>query len=794
MTIRVLRVVAAAAIACFAGVTLLAFTSVTFGRGRPFARRVLLPAFARQLLRLFHVRVEILGAMEFPSEPCFFIANHTSSLDVLVVAALGLPNARFFTSRYTLRFVPVTLVNLALGTFFLSEQYEPEKRRREFRAATNTLRRTGESAFLTPEGVRVRTGRVGRFNKAAFHMATVLHRPIVPLFFEIPVATDPGMALCPRAGVIRVHRLPTILTHDWRVEDVEANAARVREAYADFHRRLFGDAIRWERDGAGELLPRARLRHLRSRLRLAVHLLALLFRDVRARRISFADFRFSLRRQRVIGKVFSYAKHATVGASVFIDPFAPRFPSPHFAKVVRNFTQSSFPLKPSYAQIAITNQCPCHCFHCHVQNSQSGDLPRETILDLIASFTRLDFPMLFFVGGEPMSRFDDLLAFVEAASPHMDTRIFTSGVGATPERLTRLRKAGLAGLYVSLDHYQEEEHNRKRGNGFAYQSALAAIRHGVEQGFYVSVVCCTTGDMVRDGSFRKVVDLAESLGAHSIQLNEIRPVGAARNDGDLSISREDKEILTHYYRANNLSPRRIAIAMPWYLEEPERLGCMATSAQKVYVDGHGNVQPCELLKVSVGNILERSFDDIWEKFRAQCRYPVERCIVLNFNEILPEQETLPLAPAKTQETWPLMTAIPMAHAYRKLFSTPPAGPGAFAKKYDLSLARGIDFRVKENHWLPRVLGADLIAFGRTLFARSLCPQVPHHEFLHLAQFRRHGVAGVLTHYVYHGVWNLVRERRLGAAFRDVPFEREARAFQALQELVRKMHSERHQHE
>ena len=54
--------------------------------------------------------------------------------------------------------------------------------------------------------------------------------------------------------------------------------------------------------------------------------------------------------------------------------------------------------------------------------------------------------------------------------------------------------------------------------------------------------------------------------------------------------------------------------------------------------------------------------------------------------------------------------------------------------------------------------------------------VPHHEFLHLAQFRRFGVPRVLAHYVRYAAAGFVRHRDLGRAFREVPFEVEARAY------------------
>lgn len=522
-----------------------------------------------------------------------------------------------------------------------------------------------------------------------------------------------------------------------------------------------------------------------SSIRLKGHLLGLLGAGFVRGEIPFSGVRFALRRQRVVSRVFRHAKHARVGNRIFVDPFAPHFPSPYFAKVIRNFTQPTIPPPPNYAQISITNLCPCRCFHCHVQNTQQGDMPRDTVLGLVADLVAHDFPMLFFVGGEPFSRFDDLVAFVQAASPHMDTRMFTSGVGATPGRLAQLHKAGLVGVYVSLDAADASVHNAKRRHPHAFTSACDTIRQAADLGFYVSVVCCTTAAMVRDGSYRAVVDLAESLGAHSVQLNEIRPVGNAGEAAarDVFLGDGDKISLIAYMKEQNRSARRISIAMPWYLEEPYNLGCMATSAQKVYIDAHGHVQPCELLKVSLGNIQHRPFGEIWREFRAQSRYPVADCIVWNYRDIVDAEPATPLPPAATFSTWPAMTRLPMADTYEPIYGKQVPGAvysaGYFERKYELELRRGVDSAVREHSWLAKRLKAPYIALGSTLHASGAVRVVPRHEFLHVAQFRRCGVAGVILHYLRHGLANLLRCRNLGRAFRDVPFELEARAYERI---------------
>jgi MoaA/NifB/PqqE/SkfB family radical SAM enzyme len=405
---------------------------------------------------------------------------------------------------------------------------------------------------------------------------------------------------------------------------------------------------------------------LKARLTLFLlkhHLSALM-----AGELTVAQVSRSLKKQLLVSAQFRDAKYSQVGQKIFIDPFAPYFPSSYCSKLFSNNTAESFPPKPNFAQISITNRCPCHCVHCHVVNTQDADLPREVILETIEQIAQADFPLLFFVGGEPLMRFDDLLEFVTLARKSMDTRIFTSGVNASQERLQALRTAGLEGVCVSLDHHNEAAHNSKRGCPTAFRDACATIREAAALGFYVSVVCCTTSSMVRSGDTFKVVDLAESLGAHSIQLNEIRPVGNALvTEGyDFFLTEVDKTALISFYRQANRSKRRIAIVMPWYNEEPDKFGCTATSAQQAYIDAKGNVQPCPLLKVGLGNITTESFQSIWENFRSRSGHPVRECIVHRLAAELSASKELPLPVQRTYELWPEICRIESTDLFKRL--------------------------------------------------------------------------------------------------------------------------------
>jgi putative phosphoserine phosphatase/1-acylglycerol-3-phosphate O-acyltransferase len=190
---------------------------------------------ARLLLRLWGIRVVLHQDQPFPTRQTVFVSNHTSTLDLFVLVALGLPNTRFFLSGFLRKHVPLGIIATLMGTFFTVLQDRPEERVRIFQRADRILRRTGESVYLSPEGERVVSGDIGPFNRGAFHLATSLGAPIVPLYFAIPAEVDPGLGYDARPGDVDVYVKPAIDTSRWRVEDVNANKARVRQLFVAWH-------------------------------------------------------------------------------------------------------------------------------------------------------------------------------------------------------------------------------------------------------------------------------------------------------------------------------------------------------------------------------------------------------------------------------------------------------------------------------------------------------------------------------------------------------------------------------
>jgi 1-acyl-sn-glycerol-3-phosphate acyltransferase len=207
-----------------------------------FRARRLYTAIARSatrvVLKTWSIRLDVRRDAPWPTGQCVYVANHTSTLDIIALVALGLPTTRFFLSGFMKWWGPIGVLATLMGTFFTVPQTRPADRARIFARADRILRRTGESVFLSPEGGRILTGGIGTFNKGAFHLATSLQAPIVPLYFSIPKAIDPGMGYAAMPGTITVHVKAPIDTTQWQLDHVVRNTEAVRDLFVAWNREL----------------------------------------------------------------------------------------------------------------------------------------------------------------------------------------------------------------------------------------------------------------------------------------------------------------------------------------------------------------------------------------------------------------------------------------------------------------------------------------------------------------------------------------------------------------------------
>jgi 1-acyl-sn-glycerol-3-phosphate acyltransferase len=231
------RALVSAALMSMTSLLLIPIGVVTLFRARRLYSAIA-RVLSRAILRVYGIRLRVVQAQPFPRSQTIYISNHSSTLDLFVLVALGLPNCRFFLSGFLRKIVPLGIISSMMGTFFTVPQNRPADRARIFQRAERILRRTGESVYLSPEGGRITTGEIGHFNKGAFHLATNLRVPIVPLYFHIPRAIDPGIGYGAKPGTVTVHVLPAISTDGWVIDQLIPNKERVRDLFVRVHEEM----------------------------------------------------------------------------------------------------------------------------------------------------------------------------------------------------------------------------------------------------------------------------------------------------------------------------------------------------------------------------------------------------------------------------------------------------------------------------------------------------------------------------------------------------------------------------
>jgi 1-acyl-sn-glycerol-3-phosphate acyltransferase len=230
-----IRVAASFAVLSAGALVMLAAAIPTLGLARRFYSEVIGRAIGSVILRLWGIHHVVHRSRPLPAGQAIYISNHTSTIDLFLLIALALPRTRFFMFGAVRRIVPLGVIGYLIRIFWTAPQEFPEKRRRIFARADRILRRSGDSVYLSPEGMRVVNGEVGHFNKGSFHLATSLHAPLIPIYIAIPREINPGMGYEAQPGRIDLWFLRPIETDDWRLDDLEKNRDAVRNLYVHVH-------------------------------------------------------------------------------------------------------------------------------------------------------------------------------------------------------------------------------------------------------------------------------------------------------------------------------------------------------------------------------------------------------------------------------------------------------------------------------------------------------------------------------------------------------------------------------
>lgn len=321
---------------------------------------------------------------------------------------------------------------------------------------------------------------------------------------------------------------------------------------------------------------------------------------------------------------------------------------------------------PSHAQIGLTNECPQKCAYCYNRGRRGTPMGKEDILRTIRDLQKMGVFWFGWTGGEPLLN-KDIVEITEKASEGSAVKLFTTGCTLTPRLAARLKAAGLFSVSVSLDHWQEEIHDRQRGYPGAFQTALRAIDiFKNTPGLHVGVSAVLTREMLKKRQTEEFLEFLESLGIHEAWLSEAKPSVASFSNDDLVISEAERISLVNLQDRHN---RKGGMTVNYlgHFEGSEHFGCNA-GHKMVYIDAFGDVSPCVFTPMNFGNILETNLMDIVRDMR-RC-FPSENRCFINKNHLLFRTHSKGDNVLSSQQSFRMMAEVefgPMARFFQLFY-------------------------------------------------------------------------------------------------------------------------------
>jgi MoaA/NifB/PqqE/SkfB family radical SAM enzyme len=264
---------------------------------------------------------------------------------------------------------------------------------------------------------------------------------------------------------------------------------------------------------------------------------------------------------------------------------------------------------PSHAQVAVTSACPQRCAFCYNRDRAGRPMDTATILGVIRDLREAGVFWLGLTGGEPLLQ-KDLVRIVESAAEGCAVKLFTTGMGITPEKARELRQAGLFSVSVSLDSWIEDIHDAGRGFPGAFREALRAIEVFLATpGLDVGVSAVLSREMIRGEGVGRLLEFLAGLGVHEAWTSEIKPASAPFWHEDRLITEADRLALVRLQDRANRDGGGMTVNYLGHFEGREHFGCNA-GRKMIYVDAFGEVSPCVFAPMTFGNVRERPLKDI----------------------------------------------------------------------------------------------------------------------------------------------------------------------------------------
>lgn len=283
-----------------------------------------------------------------------------------------------------------------------------------------------------------------------------------------------------------------------------------------------------------------------------------------------------------------------------------------------------------------TNRCNLSCLHCYSKSTldEVDTLTTEQIKKTILEMKENGVKFIIFSGGEPLTR-KDLFEIADFCRENkIITYLSSNGLYFTKSNVQRIVDTfNYVGISIDGD---EETHDYFRGLKGAYKETLKAVQLANATGAKVGIRFTVTKDTLP--SLKFIFELAEKENISKIYISHLVYSGRGLDNLKMDLTKEQRReavefILNkafEYYESGrdieivtgNMEQDAILFLNKFALKYPHLRDAMrkrlvawggnSAGRKLLNINSEGDVRPDPFFPLTVGNIREKNFGEIWQ--------------------------------------------------------------------------------------------------------------------------------------------------------------------------------------
>ncbi len=286
---------------------------------------------------------------------------------------------------------------------------------------------------------------------------------------------------------------------------------------------------------------------------------------------------------------------------------------------------------PHYVSVELTKKCDLKCVHCYAEAGPPDvdELSTQRWLHILEELHHLGTLTVNVTGGDPLTH-PGVFEVLDFCEGKFHVIVSTSGYRIDEECAQKLSHyTCIETIQVSLDGPDPETHNAIRGRKDSFQRTLTAIQLLSElkpETHVAMIVLPANGDKIEE-----TIILAKRLGAKVFGAGRIYSLGRAKGKFPLSFEKMaalDKKVgeLSRKYsdetfvvRGRDPNVLQNTVGQDMSPEDVVQFGDALMKAvggncgagyRSLFIQSDGNVIPCSMLAVSLGNVAKTRMIDV----------------------------------------------------------------------------------------------------------------------------------------------------------------------------------------